>query len=110
MDLPDPAAGTDKVLIDVADYGLNLSGQMIRIGTDPYPLPYPMIPGLEGSRSAHRSGPGCRRYKTRRSRARLLLRVQIEGIDELNEARDVRACIESRHLSGKLLLRVPGMS
>jgi NADPH2:quinone reductase len=38
------------------------------------------------------------------------LKVPIEGIYDLDQARDMQARIESRQLSGKLLLRLPGAS
>jgi NADPH2:quinone reductase len=46
-DVSEPALGEDQVLIEIAYCGCNWADTMIRSGTYPHPMTYPLVPGFE---------------------------------------------------------------
>ncbi len=48
-DVPEPSVGPGKILIKVAYCGCNWADTMVRSGTYPHPVDYPVIPGMEVS-------------------------------------------------------------
>ena len=49
QDVPDPVAGDNQVLIEVAFAGCNWADTQVRSGIYPHPYDFPIIPGLEAS-------------------------------------------------------------
>ena len=49
QDVPDPVAGDNQVLMEVAFAGCNWADTQVRSGIYPHPYDFPIIPGLEAS-------------------------------------------------------------
>lgn len=63
MEMPNPIPGAGEVLVRVAYCGLNWADTMLRRGTYPHPVPYPVIPGVEVSGTIAAVGAGVTKFR-----------------------------------------------